>query len=311
MRTTNLNDRAVVTRAQELIYELRTRAVMTTPTITVAPELPMAELRGILRDNRISGVPVTADGSLVGMISVEDFINWLALGAPPCPVRERMVQSVVTAYADEPLVHAVRAMERHGFGRLPVLERRSGTLVGIVTKGDIIAGLLRAMDVSWREEEIGRYRGGRLLDEMAGDSVNLVLRWHIGHKDVLRGGEVSSRLKASLVRLGVASESSRRAAIATYEAEMNVIIYAEEGDVTVTVDPRTIAIEVRDRGPGIPDVQQAMEPGFSTAPDWVRELGFGAGMGLHNIWRCADTFAIDTDVGSGTCLRIGIPVGAP
>ena len=95
--------------------------------------------------------------------------------------------------------------------------------------------------------------------------------------------------------------------IATYEAEMNVIIYAEEGRVDVQLEPDAIRIEVRDRGQGIADVERALEPGFSTAPDWVRELGFGAGMGLPNIRNCSEEFEIASMVGQGTTLKITIP----
>ena len=83
---------------------------------------------------------------------------------------------------------------------------------------------------------------------------------------------------------------------------MNVIIYAASGKVTVTVDPSSILLEVSDSGPGIPDVEEARKPGFSTAPEWVRALGFGAGMGLANIESCAERFEITSTVGRGTNL---------
>jgi CBS domain-containing protein/anti-sigma regulatory factor (Ser/Thr protein kinase) len=302
-----MSERAVVTRTQELVYELTAASVMTEKVISLSPEESMASLRGLLRENRISGVPVVSDGTVVGMVSVEDFINWLAEGAPECRVADRMVSRVVSVRTDDPLVLVVRSLEERGFGRLPVLDSATGSLAGIITKGDVIAGLLHALEVSYHAEEIQRYRASHLFEDISADSLTLTARYHIGCRDIRRGGEVSSRLKQSLRRLGVSPDSARRAAISTYEAEMNVIIYAEEGDVTVTVDPDHIEIEVRDRGPGIPDVQRAMQPGFSTAPEWVRELGFGAGMGLHNIAQCAETFTVESVVGSGTCLHIGLP----
>ncbi len=88
---------------------------------------------------------------------------------------------------------------------------------------------------------------------------------------------------------------------------MNIIIYAKEGLVTARVDPDNIAIDITDEGPGIADIEQALKPGYSTAPDWVRELGFGAGMGLDNIRKCAGTFHISSVVGQGTHLKISIP----
>jgi CBS domain-containing protein/anti-sigma regulatory factor (Ser/Thr protein kinase) len=303
-----MSDRRVVSRTQELVYELTAASVMTQDVITIAPDASMSALRGMLRENRISGVPVVSDGVLVGMVSVEDFINWLAEGAPECRVADRMVRSVVSVRPDDPLVLVVHALEEHGFGRLPVLDATGGAPVGIITKGDIIAGLLHAMEVSYHADEVRHYRSSHLFEDISADSLTLTARYHIGCRDIRQGGEVSSRLKQSLRRLGVAPDSARRAAIATCEAEMNVIIYAEEGDVTVTVDTERIAIEVRDRGPGISDIAQALQPGYSTAPAWVRELGFGAGMGLPNIRQCAETFSLESSIGAGTCLRIGLPV---
>ncbi len=143
---------------------------------------------------------------------------------------------------------------------------------------------------------------------MIADRLAVRFAYDIRDRTIVQGGMVASGLKKSLKRLGIHPEIVRRAAIATYEAEMNVIIYARVGRVAVTVQPESVKIEVRDRGPGIPDVEKAMEPGYSTAPDWVRELGFGAGMGLPNIKRCAGRLDIRSAVGRGTTLKITIPM---
>ena len=98
----------------------------------------------------------------------------------------------------------------------------------------------------------------------------------------------------------------RRVSIATYEAEMNIIIFAKKGRILVRVEPGEIWIEVQDSGPGIPDIKKAMKLGYSTAPNWVREMGFGAGMGLNNIQKCADNLGITSTVGKGTKLEISV-----
>jgi anti-sigma regulatory factor (Ser/Thr protein kinase)/predicted transcriptional regulator len=269
----------------------------------------MSELRVILRDNRISGTPVVEGERLVGVVSVEDLITWLTQGAEDCPVEQIMSRTPLTLYADEPLVHAVSRLEEFGYGRIPVLDRGKNTLVGLITKGDIIEGLLHELQIDYHEEEIHRYRASHFFEDMIADQVTINFHYHIQGKKIEQGGEVASDLKRSLKRLGIHPDVVRRTAIATYEAEMNVIIYAEEGRVDVNVQPDLIRIEVRDRGQGIADVQQAVEPGYSTAPDWVRELGFGAGMGLPNIRNCARDFDLASKVGRGTTLRIGIPTG--
>jgi CBS domain-containing protein/anti-sigma regulatory factor (Ser/Thr protein kinase) len=295
------------TKIQELVYELKVAEVMTGNLITVAPQARMSELRTILRDNRISGTPVVEGDRLVGLISVEDLITWFTGGGSDCSVERVMSQKVQTLFADEPLVHAVSKLEEYGYGRLPVLDRSTGALVGLITKGDVIEGLLRELQIDYHEEEIHRYRASHFFEDMIADKITVNFHYHIRGKKIEQGGEVASDLKRSLKRLGIHPDVVRRAAIATYEAEMNVIIYAEEGRVDVNVEPGVIQIKVRDKGQGIADVKRAIEPGYSTAPGWVRELGFGAGMGLPNIKNCARDFELQSSLGQGTILKIGIP----
>lgn len=287
---------------------MKVGSVMSRKVITVSPSSRMSDLRAILRDNRISGAPVVDGDRLVGIISVEDFINWLAQGGGDCSVEGRMSRTVRSIADDEPLVHAVGELERYGYGRLPVVDRASGRLVGVLTKGDVIEGLLRELEVSHTAEELQSYRASHFFEDMIADRLAVRFAYDIRDRTIVQGGMVASGLKKSLKRLGIHPEIVRRAAIATYEAEMNVIIYARVGRVAVTVQPESVKIEVRDRGPGIPDVEKAMEPGYSTAPDWVRELGFGAGMGLPNIKRCAGRLDIRSAVGRGTTLKITIPM---
>lgn len=117
-------------------------------------------------------------------------------------------------------------------------------------------------------------------------------------------GEASSRLKVLLQQVGIAADIIRRIAIAAYEAEMNVIIHAVRGAVKASVYSDRTVIIVEDEGPGIEDISLAMKEGYSTAPDYVRELGFGAGMGLPNMVRCADEFKIGTVIGEGTKIEM-------
>ena len=125
-------------------------------------------------------------------------------------------------------------------------------------------------------------------------------------KDFNAAGEASSRIKSILQQLGIRSDICRRAAIVAYEAEMNVVIHADRGEITLEVHPGYIDLAVVDEGPGIPDLEAVMVEGFSTAPDYIREMGFGAGMGLPNIKRSSDEFSIDSVVGRGVTLRIKI-----
>ena len=130
------------TKLQEIVHELMVRDVMTTDLITVRPQEQVRELRDLLRVYRISGLPVVDEGAMVGIISLEDFIECLADRQNGCVIEEKMTREVETLYADDPLVAALGKFDSTGLGRYPVIERDSGKLVGIVTKGDVIEGLL-------------------------------------------------------------------------------------------------------------------------------------------------------------------------
>lgn len=300
-----------LTKVQELVYEMRVGDAAKKKIITAGPATLMSELRHILRDNRISGLPVVEHDRLLGIISLDDFIRWLADDRHDCPVRDKMTRNVQVLYEDEPLIHAVNMFDRTGFGRFPVVDRKSGKLVGVITKGAVIEQLLQKLEIEYHEEEIHRYRASHIFEDIIADQTRLVFRSHVLGKDFDRAGKVSGELKKTLTRLGIHPDFVRRAAIVSYEAEMNLVIYTEGGDVEVAVDPQRISIDVTDGGPGIPDVALARQPGYSTAPEWVRELGFGAGMGLCNIEKCSDKMDLTSTVGVGTHLAITIETTNP
>jgi anti-sigma regulatory factor (Ser/Thr protein kinase) len=122
--------------------------------------------------------------------------------------------------------------------------------------------------------------------------------------DFAKAGDASSRVKKILQQIAAPSDTVRRVAVACYEAEMNVVIHAGGGTVALDADLDRIVITVRDQGPGIRDIEQAMLPGFSTAPDSIREMGFGAGMGLPNMKNCASKLDITSQEGVGTTVRM-------
>lgn len=297
------------TKIQELTYELKVRDAMVGNVATVSPGQPIRDLRDLMRKRRISGAPVVENGRVVGVISIEDYIKCLAQGEMDVPVAERMTGRVETLYADEPLVHAVRKFDQYGFGRFPVVERDSRELVGIITKGNIIRCLLRKLEIEYREEEIHQYRASHIFEDIVADRTNLVLKYDIAGGDFDRAGESASRLKKALHRLGIEPGVLRRIAIAAFEAEMNVIVFTDGGQLAASVCSERVTVTATDSGPGIADIEQAMQPSFSTAPDWVRELGFGAGMGLCNIKNCTDAMNLASEVGRGTTLEAVVYLG--
>ncbi|MBU0490756.1 MAG: CBS domain-containing protein [Chloroflexi bacterium] len=291
------------TKIQELVYELKIADVMTTEVITIAPDASLREAKEIMRTRRISGLPVVRGRELVGVISIEDIIKALESGEMDVSVGAKMTPNVTTLFADESVVQAVNMFSRYNFGRFPVVERTGG-LAGIITAGDITRGLLKAIELDYRQEEISKYRASHIFEDIPSDHTSLVLRYEIKARDFARGGEASSRIKKALTRLGVTPKLVRRVAIATYEAEINIIIHSTVGGyMVVDIWPERIRLRAIDTGPGIPDVEQALQPGFSTAPAWIRELGFGAGMGLVNIKHCADEMRLQSEMDRGTNLE--------
>jgi CBS domain-containing protein/anti-sigma regulatory factor (Ser/Thr protein kinase) len=297
-----------VTRLHELVYEIKISEVMTREVVVLSPQTPMTELRQVLREHRISGAPVVEQGQLVGVVSIEDLIEALAAGQMDALVGEKMTRNPVTLYADDRVVLAVDKFNRHGFGRFPIVDEQ-GNLVGILTQGDITRGLLKKLEFEFHEDEVRRYRASHIFEDVVSDRTSVSLHYAVAARDFDHAGEASSNIKRALNRLGIPPNIVRRAAIAAYETEMNLIIHTDEGgEIAVEVQPGQITIRAVDTGPGIPDIERAMEPGFSTAPEWIREMGFGAGMGLANIKNCTDEMRLESPLGTLTVLEAVIYV---
>lgn len=137
---------------------------------------------------------------------------------------------------------------------------------------------------------------------------SLTLHYDIDAVDFSAAGEASSGVKRTLNKIGVNPAIVKRAAIAMYEAEINAIIHAGGGEADIEITPEKITVKISDHGPGIPDIAQAMTAGWSTAPETVRELGFGAGMGLPNMQRYTDDMQIESTVGKGTVVTLTVNI---
>lgn len=137
-------------------------------------------------------------------------------------------------------------------------------------------------------------------------SVPLKFHYIVSGGDFTSAGNASVQAKKALRQLGFDPEIIRRVSIAMYEGEINMVIHADGGTADIVVYPDCIEIILADKGPGIPDVELAMQAGYSTAPDTIRSLGFGAGMGLPNMKRYTDDMKIDTVVGEGTTITMRV-----
>jgi anti-sigma regulatory factor (Ser/Thr protein kinase) len=166
--------------------------------------------------------------------------------------------------------------------------------------------LLRRLEIDYHEREARQHKPSEWFSNLLSDCTTLGLRYRIEGANFEKAGEASSKLKRSLRTLGISPDAARRIAIASYEAEMNMVIFTEGGELLACVEPGKVTVTAADHGPGIPDIERAMQPGYSTAPDWVRELGFGAGMGLPNIKNCSDELHLDSKAGEGTRVQFTV-----
>ena len=298
-----------ISRVEELSYDLKIREVMATAVKTATPDMPLSQVLEILRVNRISGLPVVEDDRLVGVVSLEDIVRALQKNDLDARTRQYMTREVITVASYESIVKAIRTFTEIKLGRLPVLDEND-KLVGMITKGDITRGILVALQKDYKEEEVRRYRASHLFEDITSERTTLVLRYTIKAGDFTHGGKASSDVKRALIRLGADPQITRRCCIAVYEAEMNLIIHTTNGGVLkLEVEPHRITMSATDEGPGIADIEKVFQPGYSTATERVREMGFGAGMGLVNMKRCVDEIKMESTVGKGTKLvmRIYVP----
>lgn len=136
------------------------------------------------------------------------------------------------------------------------------------------------------------------------DKINL--SYEVSKEDFTRAGEASSDVKKKLKQIGVDPKEITKVAIAMYEGEINMVIHAYGGSIDVVISPEEVVMTLKDKGPGIEDIEKAMQAGYSTAPDNIRALGFGAGMGLPNMKKYADDMIIDTEIGKGTTVTMRV-----
>jgi CBS domain-containing protein/anti-sigma regulatory factor (Ser/Thr protein kinase) len=300
--TVSDNRAGVITRVEELGYELKIGQVMTTKVVTFSPETTILEALDVIKLHRISGAPVTVDGELVGIISTEDLIRALRDGRIDRSVSTYMTKELITVKAIDKVVEALKVFQKTKVGRLPVVNENN-KLVGLITKGDITNGLLTALQRDYQAEEIIRYRASHLFEDIESDRTSLILRYRIIKDDFVHGGAASNNIKRALLRLGANRQIARKCGIAVYEAEMNLIIHTNNGGfLRVEIEPHKITMEAYDDGPGIENIEKALTPGYSTATEEIRDKGFGAGMGLVNIRSCVDEMTMKSSKESGTNL---------
>ena len=260
----------------------------------------MRDVKLLMKEKSISGVPVTDRKRLIGIISVEDLLNALEDGLMDDPVEKHMSKNMVILEEQMPVSFAIDYFENYSFNRFPVLNERK-ELVGIITSRDIILHMVTVMNLEIRRLEELAKQGAHT------EIGNIVRRYAVVQNDFKNAGKASSEIKTILKEHAVDRKTIRAIATAVYELEINQVVHSLGGEILCHISDSNVEILARDRGPGIEDIELALSEGFSTATDWIRSMGFGAGMGLPNIKRVSDDFQIESSE-SGTEIRVIINI---
>ncbi|MFP4162585.1 MAG: CBS domain-containing protein [Chitinispirillaceae bacterium] len=282
--------------ALEIVFKLKVGDVMSRKLITAARIDTMRHVQILMRKHYISGVPIAENGRLFGLVSVDNILRALDFGYIDDTVEAHMTRNLIVLEDDMPLSFAISWFERYGFGRFPVLDRDE-KLVGIITSRDIMSKILTELN-----KEVNRIES---TQSSRSNSVGerYFREFSVNKFDFQKGGVASNEFRKALKKRQLDPKIVRRVAICAYELEMNLVVHSQGGTIACHINENRIEIVAKDNGPGIPDVDKAMTEGYSTATDWIRSLGFGAGMGLPNVKRSSDFFDIRSQTGLGTVVR--------
>lgn len=285
----------------DLIYRLKIKDVMYTNPVTATMDSTMREIQKLMKEKKITGVPIVQGKRLLGLVSMDDIIRAFDEGYIDSPCKSHMSRSIIVLEDDMPISFAINYFDKFSYHRFPVLNKNK-ELVGIITSRDIAATLLVEIN---REIELLEQEQARNTPRKQSTITGEIRNYNIMKHDFETAGFASTEIKKKLKRGGVPSAIIRRAAIASYELEMNIVVHTNGGQLSATYTPEKVIICAQDRGPGIKDLEHALTPGWSTANDWIRSLGFGAGMGLPNVKNVSDDFSIESSE-TGTTVKCTI-----
>jgi anti-sigma regulatory factor (Ser/Thr protein kinase)/CBS domain-containing protein len=303
-----MKDNSKLSRYASIFDDVKASDIMTSQVATLAADMKIAHAQEMMKIKKISGIPVIGDqNKLVGIISIEDIIKALELGRINEPIRNVMTRNVVTMGLNENFSQIVDKFENFKFGRFPVIDGE-GQVLGIVTKEDILHGIIEKFNLIYIHDKQRSARLDADISIITGEQLKIdeaKFHYSIETTDIGKSGSGASLLKQFLKEKKFASEMIRRVAVATYEAETNVVIHSKgKGEILCFIDEDRIIVRVVDNGVGIEDLDKAMREGYSTAPDYVREYGFGAGMGIPNMKRSSDKLVILSKKEIGTQVEM-------
>jgi CBS domain-containing protein/anti-sigma regulatory factor (Ser/Thr protein kinase) len=272
----------------DLIYSLKIKDVMFTDLTTATKETTLREIQHLMKKQQITGVPIVQGKRLIGLVSMDDIMKALDLGYIEEPCQQYMTSNIIILEDDMPISFAINYFDKFSYHRFPVINKEK-ELVGMITSRDITATLLVEIN-----KEIEALEKANALN-ISRDSTQIegeVKSHTIIKLDFEKAGYASTQVKKKLKKANIPNNIIRRAAIASYELEINIVVHSNGGELITIFTPEKLTLIAQDKGPGIKDIEKALTPGWSTATDWIRSLGFGAGMGLPNVRNVSDDFSI-------------------
>jgi len=288
----------------ELIYQLKIKDVMSSAVISARSTDTIRRIQSIMRENYISGLPISDERELLGIVSIEDIIKALEGGYIDEPAEPYMTKNVIVLQDDMPLSFAISYLNKYRYGRFPVLNKNK-ELVGIISSKDVVKSLLVEMN-----REVMRLEKMHNKQEHAQDKFTEMEFTTVRH-DFELAGRASTEIKKALKKREIDPKIIRRVAIASYELEINQVVHSLGGTISCTIQPDKVIVVAADNGPGIKDISLVLQEGWSTADEWIRSLGFGAGMGLPNTKRVSDEFYIESAPDVGTTVRSVVYINSP
>ena len=289
----------------ESIYTVRVKEAMNPNPMRISPNDTMRDAKVLMKENGLTGVPVVDGNRLAGILSVYDIMACYDNGNLEDKVSKYMSRDVILLEEEMPISFAINYFNKFKFRRFPVINKNK-ELTGMITARDLTAAMLKNIS-----EQLQKYdkMNMRLSDPSDIRPDTVIYRQFIVHKyDFENAGKVTSEIKKILKERGIKQSIIRRVSIAAYELEINLVVHSDGGVLIFQLLPDAIMIKTQDRGPGIPDLEKALTDGFSTASEWIRSQGFGAGMGLPNVKRVSNDFQISSDV-TGTEVKLTINLG--
>lgn len=301
-------DLKLLERYKGFFDELTAEKIMNSSIISLNDKNTIREAQIIMKNEQISGIPiVNQKHELINIITMEDILNTLEEGGIEKTIEKLGNKKIVSLCKGDKFEKIIDYMTKYGYGRYPVVDSEK-KLLGIITKQDILFTILRKLSVLYLHDERRKEILDSPLSIMIKNKINKNLSdffYEIKNKDVNNAGEGSALLKNYLKEKCFTKKLIRNISIATYEAEVNVVIHGGGvGKIICQIEENAIIIVIEDVGPGIENVDKAMQVGYSTAPEYIRALGFGAGMGLANIKRFADKLMITSEKDHGTRVEM-------